>query len=179
MPKKSNVKFDQSGEPGPKEASGSTNEGASGVAGRAMDDSSTLGAIAAFHAELTLVKSEICRKIETEISEVTTTVRGEITITTLTAQVYSQKQTLKELTEAANGSSDIVQELESKVKTLCEQVNSLRKMPRLGRPFEEAKPESGRSKRRERKWTENKAYCGRTAEGDARLGKSTQHRQSP
>ncbi|KAF3836074.1 hypothetical protein F7725_028632 [Dissostichus mawsoni] len=80
-----------------------------------------------------LVKSEICRKIETEISEVTT-LRGEITalkaendaaITTLTAQIDSQKQTLKELTEAANGSSDIVQELESKVKTLCGQVGTL------------------------------------------------------
>ncbi|KAK1901075.1 LINE-1 retrotransposable element ORF1 protein [Dissostichus eleginoides] len=92
MPKKSNVKFDQSGEPGPNEALGSTNEGAT-------DDSSILGAIAALHAELTLVKSEICRKIETEISE--------------------------ELTEAANGSSDIVQELESKVKTLCGQVETL------------------------------------------------------
>ncbi|KAF3856936.1 hypothetical protein F7725_017659 [Dissostichus mawsoni] len=127
MPKKSNVKFDQSGEPGPNEALGSTNKGAT-------DDSSILGAIAALHAELTLVKSEICRKIETEISEVTTTLRGEITalkaendaaITTLTAQIDSQNQTLKELTEAANGSSDIVQELESKVKTLCGQVGTL------------------------------------------------------
>ncbi|KAL3066154.1 hypothetical protein OYC64_016156 [Pagothenia borchgrevinki] len=79
MPKKNIVKSDQSGEPGPKEASGSTNEEASGVAGRVTDDSSILGAIAALHAELTLVKSEICRKIETEISEVTTTLRGEIT----------------------------------------------------------------------------------------------------
>ncbi|KAF3833348.1 hypothetical protein F7725_027013 [Dissostichus mawsoni] len=44
---------------------------------------------------------------------------------TFTAQIDSQKQTLKELTEAANGSSDIVQELESKVKTLCGQVGTL------------------------------------------------------
>ncbi|KAK1900645.1 UPF0612 protein [Dissostichus eleginoides] len=114
MLKKNIVKSDQSGEPGPKEASGSTNEQASRVAGRATDDISILGAIAALHAELTLVKSEICRKIETEISEVTTTLRGEITalkaeddaaITTLTAQIDSQKQNLKELTEGANRSS--------------------------------------------------------------------------
>ena len=44
------------------------------------DSNNVLKAITSLHSELALVKSEICNKIETEISEVTTTLRGEIAV---------------------------------------------------------------------------------------------------
>ena len=93
-----------------------------------------LEAIASLHSELTLVKSEICKKIEAEISEVNTTLRGEIAalkaendtaISALKAQMDSQNQTLKELADSANGTSDTLQDLEDKVKKLSGQVETL------------------------------------------------------
>lgn len=72
MQKKINTELDLNDETGPNEALGSTIHGNARGAAPKADNSDVL-----LHSELTLVKSDICKKIEAEISEVTTTLRGD------------------------------------------------------------------------------------------------------
>ena len=134
MQRKTNAKHDPDEETGLHEASGSAAETRPGESAQHVDSNDVLKPIASLHAELARVKSDICNKIEAEISEVTTTLRGEIAklrtendtaISALDTQMDAQNQALKELADAANDTSDTIQELEDKVKRLSGQVETL------------------------------------------------------
>ncbi|MEQ2309542.1 hypothetical protein AMECASPLE_039870 [Ameca splendens] len=97
------------------------------------DNNDVLKAISSLHAE-PAIKSDICNKIETEISEVKYTLRGKIAtlrtksgtaLLALKSRMSAQNQALKELTDAANDTSDTIQVLEDKVKGLSWQVEAL------------------------------------------------------
>ncbi len=139
--------MDFNDEAGLNDASGSTTDTIAIEAAWRANNNEVLEAIASLHSELTLVKSEICQKIEAEISEVTTTLRGETAalkaendtaISALKAQMDSQNQTLKELADSASSTSDMLQDLEDKVKKLSGQVET---------PSEKCLDLEGRSKR--------------------------------
>lgn len=125
MPKNLNTKPDSNENIGQTEASGSSKEVSTG---------DVLAAVASIHAELAHIKAEICLKIETKISEVTTTLRGEIAalksendtaVAALKVQLEMQNQTLKELACSASNTLDIIQEMEDKVRKLSRQVETL------------------------------------------------------
>ncbi len=134
MQRKVNARLDLDEERGQHEASGSATGGTAGDTAHQANSNDVLKAITALHSELALVKSDICNKIEEEIAEVTTTLRGEIAalktesntaISALKAQMGLQTQTSKELADVPNDTSDTIQELEDKVKRLSGQVDSL------------------------------------------------------
>lgn len=121
-------------ETGLHEASGSTTGTTPGESALQADSNYVLKAITSLHAELAGVKSDICNKIEAEISEVKHTLRGEIAtlrtesdtaISALSTRMDTQNQALKELADAANDTSDTIQELEDRVKKLSGQVEAL------------------------------------------------------
>ena len=129
MQRKINAKHDLDEETGLHEASGSATETRAGESAQQADSNDVLKAITSLHAELARVKSDIGDKIEAEISEVTTTLRGEITtlktesdtaISPFNTQMGTQNQALKELADAANDTSDTIQELEDKVKRFAD-----------------------------------------------------------
>lgn len=134
MQRKTNPKLDLDEETGQHEASGPATETRAGESVQQADSNDVLKARTSLYSELALVKLEICNKIEAEISEVTTTLRGEIAalktennaaISALNTQMGAQSQALKELANAANDTSDTVQELKDKVRRLSGQVESL------------------------------------------------------
>lgn len=134
MPRKLNTRHDLDEETGPQEASGSATETRAGESAQQADSNDVLKAITSLHAELARVKSDICNKIEAEISEVKYTLRGEIAalrtdndtaVSALSTQMGAQYQALKELADAANDTSDTIQELENKVKKLSGQIEAL------------------------------------------------------
>lgn len=134
MPRKLNTRHDLDEETGPQEASGSATETRAGESAQQADSNDVLKAITSLHAELARVKSDICNKIEAEISEVKYTLRGEIAalrtdndtaVSALSTQMGAQNQALKELADAANDTSDTIQELENKVKKLSGQIEAL------------------------------------------------------
>ena len=148
MQRKTNVRQDLDEETDPHEASGSAIETRAGESAQQADSNEVLKAITSLHTELARVKSDICNKIEAEISEVKYTLRGEITalrtdndtaILALSTQMGAQNQALKELADAANDTSDTIQELENKVKKLSGQVET------LSTPFEATESENGRN----------------------------------
>lgn len=106
-------------------------------AAQKADINEALGAILSLHSELALSKSDICKKIEEEISKAMGTLRGEMAtlrakndtaIRVLKVQVNTQdntQETLKELAEVANSASDTTQQLEDKVSKLSRQVKTL------------------------------------------------------
>ncbi|GLD49757.1 moronecidin-like protein [Lates japonicus] len=109
MQRKTNIKLDLGEEAGQHKASGSIKEASEST--QRVDSNDVPKAMASLHSELAHVKSEICNKIEAEMSEVTTTRRGEIAalkavndtaISALKTKMDSQTQTLKELADAAN-----------------------------------------------------------------------------
>lgn len=69
MPRKLNTRHDLDEETGPQEASGSATETRAGESAQQADSNDVLKAITSLHAELARVKSDICNKIEAEISE--------------------------------------------------------------------------------------------------------------
>lgn len=134
MQRKLNTRHDLDEETGPQEASGSATETRAGESAQQADSNDVLKAITSLHAELARVKSDICNKIEAEISEVKYTLRGEIAalrtdndtaVSALSTQMGAQNQALKELADAANDTSDTIQELENKVKKLSGQIEAL------------------------------------------------------
>ena len=134
MPRKTNAKHDLDEETGLPEVSGTTTETRDGESAQQAESNDVLKAITSPHAELARVKSNIGNKIETEISKVKHTLRGviatlrtesDMAISALNTQLGAQSQALKELADAANGTSDKMQELEDQVKKLSGQVETL------------------------------------------------------
>ncbi|MED6240571.1 hypothetical protein ATANTOWER_023464, partial [Ataeniobius toweri] len=134
MQRKNNAKHDLDEETGLHQASDSTTETRAGGTAQQTDNNDVLKAISSLHAELAHLKSDICNKIEAAISEVKYTLRGEIAtlrtesdtaLLALKSRMSAQNQSLKELTDVANDTSDTIQVLEDKVKGLSWQVEAL------------------------------------------------------
>ncbi|MED6256016.1 hypothetical protein ATANTOWER_018396 [Ataeniobius toweri] len=75
---KNNAKHDLDEETGLRETSGSTVETRASETAQQTDNNDVLKAISSLHAKLARLKSDICNKIEADISEVKYTLRGEI-----------------------------------------------------------------------------------------------------
>ncbi|KAI4891660.1 hypothetical protein NFI96_007545, partial [Prochilodus magdalenae] len=97
---------------------------------QSADQQAVLAAIASLQAELSQAKSDICTKID----DVSTVLRGEIAAVkaesdnafiTVHARLDGQNDTRKSLVESANANSDVVADLEAKVKALQSQVDQL------------------------------------------------------
>lgn len=126
-----NSKAKSNDDGGPSEALNQSGKERPEMGVQSVDSQAVLAAIASLQAELSQAKSDICNKIDERIAEVSTTLRGELaalksesdsTFLALNVRMDSQSETLKSLGESASATSDIVVELEAKVKQLHGQV---------------------------------------------------------
>lgn len=119
---------------GPAEAPSRSGKGDPDTSTRGADQQAVLAAIAALQEELAQAKSDICSKLDEKIADVSTDLRGEIAAVktdsdnafiAVHARLDGQNDTLKSLVESANANSDVVADLEAKVKALQSQVDKL------------------------------------------------------
>ncbi|KAI4896249.1 hypothetical protein NFI96_008278, partial [Prochilodus magdalenae] len=131
---KGNTKAEPSEGGGPAEAPSRSGKDNPEASTQSADQQAVLAAIASLQAELSQAKSDICTKIDEKTADVSTVLRGEIAAVkaesdnafiTVHARLDGQNDTLKSLVESANANSDVVADLEAKVKALQSQVDQL------------------------------------------------------
>lgn len=131
---KPNSKDELSKSRGPTETPTQSGKQKPDMSAQNADHQAVLAAIAALQADLSKAKSDICDKIDEKIADVSTILRGEIAglkaetdnaFITVHARIDSQNDTLKSLSESASANSDVVVDLETKVRKLYSAVEQL------------------------------------------------------